>query len=130
MAAHQLDKGLVAAPGSAEAHLASGNDWADTEAKAARRADHPSWSRAQETELERHLQGAKVTLEVAMVALKRWPRVGQLERKGMAEAEVEARRQRQEQRRQQRQDHEDRMTKERRKNKASHQWCTWHQTKR
>ena len=48
VATHQMDKGIWAAPGSEAHRLAVGNDWADSEAKLARRAEHPNWSRIEE----------------------------------------------------------------------------------
>ena len=44
VAAHQLDTGRQPTPGTLEHYRALGNDWADSEAKAARGL-HPSWAR-------------------------------------------------------------------------------------
>ena len=130
VAAHQKEKGILAKEGTIEHFHAVGNDWADAEANAARRQLHPGWARAEVRELEQHFHDAKATLLLAMEALPRWPRIGQLERRVQDEHERAARQQRRQQRLDAKKAKATQAALALRTNKASHHWCTWHQTKR
>ena len=80
VAAHQWEKGMQLTKGTEAYERAMGNDWADHEAKLAREVCHPSWVQADVRQLRLQIEDARATLELAGEALKRWPRVGQLER--------------------------------------------------
>ena len=81
-------------------------------------------------QLHTNIVDAKVTLELAMAALPRWPKVGQLER-GEEPAELIATRQRRkEQRLQQRQAKIEQDLRQRRQTRATHAWITWNSVTR
>ena len=132
VAAHQFEKGIAPAKGTQAHDHALGNDWADTEAKAARQAEHPGWAPADMAVMHLQVADARATLELAMVALKRWPRTGQLEKHD--DDGQETRRQRRAAQAAQRlQLSRFKQAEERTRIKrirATHQWCTWNHTKR
>ena len=124
--AHQLDAGKGAEQfehmedidAAQELFKAKGNEWADLEAKAAL-ANHPRGARWERTQLH----DARVTLELAMVALKIWPKVGKLEKRNQGDDEARAIR---------RQEHKLQRSNRllearasRRRHMASHQWAQW-----
>ena len=130
VAAHQFEKGILAQAGTIEHFHAVGNDWADAEANAARQQLHPRWAQAEIKELDHHLQDARATLLLAMEALPRWPRIGRLERKVQDEQAAADRQQRRQQRQDAKDEKAEQLAQASRINRASHHWCTWHQTKR
>ena len=132
VAAHQLDKDNQLVPGTAEHDQALGNDWADQEAKMAVVQGHPGWSPAETAVMHLQVADAKATIELAMQALKRWPQIGKLEKRGEVDDDTakqlraaQAARKALHRRAQQRAARE-----EARRAQATHAWCTWRQTKR
>ena len=135
VAAHQLDK--YKGPAAAELELgypayqaALGNDKADEAAKQAARRGHPGWSKVERSTQIRDIEDARITLEVAMKGLQRWPRVGQLERSKPDEAQAQARMATKQRRQQLRWAQQQQAQVRQRANRATHDWATWKTTSR